>query len=174
MVSKPSRDYSGRFPSPLAISMTPIGVVRSPHVERHGTPRQPEVSGEREQRECLSASIVLNEAVIGPESLQDLEGFDRIWALGYFHLNQGWKAQVVPPRGPRVKRGLLSTRAPHRPNGIALSCCRLLRVEGLTLHLGPCDLLDGTPILDIKPYLPFADAFPGARAGWVDELSERS
>jgi len=95
---------------------------------------------------------------------------ERIWILAHLHLNQGYNAKVMPPRGPKKKRGLLATRAPHRPNPIGLSAVTLLGVKGNKLSLGPCDLIDGTPILDIKPYIPYADAFPDAKAGWVDEL----
>jgi len=77
---------------------------------------------------------------------------------------------VIPPRGPKIKRGLLATRAPHRPNPIGLSAVRLLSIEKNRLYLDACDLIDGTPILDIKPYIPYADAFPDSMAGWIDEL----
>jgi tRNA-Thr(GGU) m(6)t(6)A37 methyltransferase TsaA len=77
---------------------------------------------------------------------------------------------VQPPRGPKGKRGVLATRSPHRPNAIGLSAVELVAVEGRTLHLRGVDLLDGTPVLDVKPYVPYADAFPGARAGWIDAV----
>ena len=103
-------------------------------------------------------------------ALSDLDGFDRIWVISWFHLNgAGWPSRVRPPRGG-PKRGLLATRAPHRPNPLGLSVLRLLGVEGHTLQVDGLDLIDGTPVLDIKPYLHFADAFPDASAGWVDEL----
>lgn len=150
--------------------MTPIGVIRSPHKERYGTPRQAAVEDEPDQRPAQTTQLALLEDRISRAALTDLEGFERIWLLFSFHLNHGHKALVTPPRGPRVKRGVFATRAPHRPNNLGLSACQLLRVEGATLHLGPTDLLDGTPVLDIKPYLPFADSFPEAKAGWVDDL----
>jgi tRNA (adenine37-N6)-methyltransferase len=106
------------------------------------------------------------------EALHDLEGVERIWVIAHLHLNTGWSAKVIPPRGPRKKRGLFATRSPHRPNAIGLSAVRLLRVDRFTLHVEEIDLLDGTPILDVKPYVPYADAFPGARAGWIDEIEE--
>lgn len=77
----------------------------------------------------------------------------------------------MPPRGPGLRRGVFATRSPHRPNPIGLTAVSLLRIEGLELTVGPLDLLDGTPILDIKPYIPAIDAFPGVGAGWVDELA---
>lgn len=109
-------------------------------------------------------------AALPAEALHDLEGMERIWILAHLHLNQGFNPKVTPPRGPKVKRGLLATRAPHRPNPIGLSAVELLGISGHRLSLGPCDLIDGTPILDIKPYIPYADAFPESRAGWVDAL----
>ncbi len=106
-----------------------------------------------------------------PEAaLEGLEGVEYVWVIAYLHLNRGFRAQVVPPRGPRVRRGVLATRSPHRPNPISLSAARLHRVEGLVLHLGSLDLLDGTPVLDVKPYVPYADAFPNASAGWIDAI----
>ena len=109
---------------------------------------------------------------IPAESLQDLEGFDRVWLIYHLHRSDGWKARVKPPRGPRRARGLFATRSPHRPNAIGLSCVRLVSVDAASrsVVVADVDLLDGTPILDMKPYVPYADAFPDARAGWVDEV----
>ena len=86
-----------------------------------------------------------------------------------FHRSQGWTAQVKPPRGGG-KRGVLATRSPHRPNAIGLSSVELVAVEADGLRVRGVDLLDGTPVLDIKPYVPYADAFPAAAAGWIDAL----
>lgn len=116
------------------------------------------------------ATIELFPSVIPREALDDLEGIERLWVVSHLHLNTGWNAKVMPPRGGRTKRGLFATRAPHRPNCIGLSAVRLLSVEGFTLHVEEIDLLDGTPILDLKPYVPYADAFPSARAGWIDDI----
>ncbi|MFM1921771.1 MAG: tRNA ((37)-N6)-methyltransferase TrmO [Candidatus Hydrogenedentota bacterium] len=100
--------------------------------------------------------------------LRDLEGFSRIWLLYVFHHNPSWKPVVRPPRGSR-KVGVFASRAPYRPNPIGLSCVELLSVRGRRIEVGPSDLLDGTPILDIKPYLPYADSFPDATLGWIEE-----
>jgi tRNA-Thr(GGU) m(6)t(6)A37 methyltransferase TsaA len=105
------------------------------------------------------------------QALQDLAGFERIWLIYCFHHNENWKPLVQPPRGTR-KVGVFASRAPYRPNPIGLSCVRLAGIEGTRLFVAEHDLLDGTPILDLKPYLPYADSFPEARAGWVDELAE--
>ncbi|CAM9968035.1 unnamed protein product, partial [Phaeothamnion confervicola] len=85
---------------------------------------------------------------------------------------KGWNPIIQPPRGPRRKRGLFSTRSPHRPNPIALSALRITSVDLMqrTINVAALDLLDGTPVLDVKPYVPYADAFPDARAGWISEL----
>ena len=108
------------------------------------------------------------------QALEDLEGFERIWIIYQFHHNSDWKPKVMPPRGPRQKRGVFATRAPYRPNPIGLSCVRLVQVEGLKVFVEGHDLLDGTPVFDIKPYLPYADAFPDSKVGWLEDIeSER-
>ncbi|MBP1646979.1 MAG: hypothetical protein H6Q30_424 [Bacteroidetes bacterium] len=101
------------------------------------------------------------------QALRDLEGFERIWIIFWFDRNTGWNPMVLPPRSRR-KKGVFATRSPHRPNPIGISLCRLLKVEGLTITVEDPDLLDGTPILDIKPYIPGVEAFPDSRAGWLD------
>jgi tRNA-Thr(GGU) m(6)t(6)A37 methyltransferase TsaA len=146
--------------------------VRSPYKERFGTPRQPTVTTQVLHDRALEAGIELIEGRGYEEALCDLDGFTYIWVLSWLHLNRGWSPLVTPPRGPKVKRGLFATRAPHRPNSLGLSALRLLRVEGRVLHVLGIDLLDGTPVLDIKPYVPYTDAFPDARAGWLDQLNE--
>jgi len=103
------------------------------------------------------------------QALEGLAGFSRIWLLYLFHQKPSWRPKVLPPRAEN-KVGVFATRAPHRPNPLGLSCVSLLAVQGRKLFVGPHDLLDGTPILDIKPYLPYADSFPDARCGWVDAL----
>lgn len=104
------------------------------------------------------------------QALRDLEGFDRLWVIFHFHLNPRWRPTVRPPIPPlgQDRVGVFSSRSPYRPNPIGLSCVRLLGVEGLRVHIAESDLLDGTPILDIKPYIAAADSFPAARAGWLD------
>ena len=101
------------------------------------------------------------------QALQDLEGCDRIWLITVFDRVGTWKPRVLPPRG-RSKRGVFATRSPHRPNPIGLTCVRLLGIEGRRLFVEDIDLLDGTPVLDIKPYLAYADAFPDSTLPWVD------
>ncbi len=105
------------------------------------------------------------------QALRDLEGFSRIWLLSWFHRNASWRPMVMPPRGPSRRRGVLATRSPHRPNPIGLTPVRLMGVQKRLIQIGPCDLMDGTPILDIKPYIPEYDSFPGERAGWTEEIT---
>jgi hypothetical protein len=93
-----------------------------------------------------------------------------VWLLWWFHRNESWRPQVIPPRGPQRRRGVIATRSPHRPNALGMTPVRLLGVEGRVLRLGPCDLVGGTPVFDIKPYVPAYDSFPGTRAGWIDEV----
>lgn len=107
------------------------------------------------------------------QALQDLDGFDRIWLIFAFHHNEHWKPLVHPPRADR-KVGVFASRAPYRPNQLGLSCVELRRIDGLRVHVGAHDLLDGTPILDIKPYIPYADSFPDAACGWLDAIDAKA
>ena len=147
-------------------ALEPIGWVRSPYQRRFGTPQQASAIDSH-----ADAVLELDAARIPPEALTDLAGIERIWVLSYLHRSGTWGPRVRPPRGPRVQRALFATRSPDRPNPLGLSAVQLLRVEGTKLHVRGVDLLDGTPILDIKPYVPYADAFPSSRAGWIDELA---
>jgi tRNA-Thr(GGU) m(6)t(6)A37 methyltransferase TsaA len=147
-------------------SLEPIGWVSSPYQRRFGTPQQATaVDSDRE------AVLELDAERIPEEALRDLVGVERIWILSYLHRSGTWGPTVRPPRGPRVRRSLFATRSPDRPNPLGLSAVQLIGVEGLRLHVRGIDLLDGTPILDLKPYVPYADAFPSSRAGWIDELA---
>jgi tRNA-Thr(GGU) m(6)t(6)A37 methyltransferase TsaA len=143
-----------------------IGFVRSPFAEKVEAPRQAVAEG---------GAGIEGRIELLPEhehALADLDGFDRIWVLFWFHEAKGVRAKVLPPRSDR-KRGLFATRSPHRPNPIGMSAIRLLRVEGRVLHVCDLDLIDGTPVLDIKPYLPYADAFPDTKTGWVGKADPR-
>jgi tRNA-Thr(GGU) m(6)t(6)A37 methyltransferase TsaA len=167
----PPKDYIDAVPFPDGITLQPVGIVRSPYRERHGTPRQAVVTA-GVPGGAARGTIELFEEVVPARALGGLEGFDYVWIVSWLHLNKHWNPTVVPPRGPRVRRGVLATRAPHRPNQIGLSALRLVGVEGHRLHVEGLDLLDGTPVLDIKPYIPYADAFPDARSGWLDTLDQ--
>jgi tRNA-Thr(GGU) m(6)t(6)A37 methyltransferase TsaA len=149
--------------------MAPIAIAHTPYKERFGTPHQATTARGTREGAPVSATIELLPH-IPLDALRSLDGFERIWLVYVFHMNEGWSALVRPPRGPRIKRGVLATRSPHRPCPIGLSTVQLVSIEERMLHVRGIDLLDGTPILDIKPYIPYADAFPNARAGWVDEV----
>lgn len=149
------------------LTLTPIGVVRTPYIDRYQAPHQPGAAAVPAE-----GTIILEPGRNFEQALEDLAGFELIWVLYWFHRNSTWKPKVLPPRGGRRKRGLFATRSPHRPNPIGLSLLRLLEIDRRTLRVADIDLLDGTPVLDIKPYLPYAEAFPNARAGWVDEVTE--
>lgn len=143
----------------------PIGTFHGDAVYKYDAPRQGRLFAGHPGR------IVLNAGNNFEMALRDLDGFERIWVIFQFHENEGWRPTTrppVPPKG-RDRVGTFASRSPYRPNPIGLSCVRLLKIDGLTLYVDEADLLDGTPVLDIKPYIPMADAFPQAKAGWVEE-----
>jgi tRNA-Thr(GGU) m(6)t(6)A37 methyltransferase TsaA len=151
-----------------ALSFPPIAFVRSPYTRRIDAPHQSTVVAGTETQVAATATI---EFVAGfpMAAYRDLVGFERIWLIFAFHRSEGWKGEVRPPRGGG-KRSVLATRSPHRPNAIGLSAVELVAVDDGALQVRSVDLLDGTPVIDIKPYVPYADAFPAARAGWIDRI----
>lgn len=167
--SKPEQDHTSEHADAYLreFCFRPIGVVRSPYTERFGTPRQPPITVQVKGDAMLPARVELLPELAA--ALAGLADFDRIWCMFVFHLNHGHGPRVRSPRDRSATRGLFATRSPHRPNQIGLSCLRLTGVEGNVLHVLGCDILDHSPVLDIKPYVPYADAFPDARAGWLDE-----
>lgn len=167
MPKLPPKDYIQAVDLPPAVTLQVIGVVRSPYTERHGTPRQAQLSQTPEDYEPAIARIELFPEIIPAVALKDLDGFEYLWVIAWLHLNEHWNPTVVPPRGPKVRRGTLATRAPHRPNPIGLSATRILQIDDRVIYVEGIDLLDQTPILDIKPYVPYCDAFPKASSGYV-------
>jgi tRNA-Thr(GGU) m(6)t(6)A37 methyltransferase TsaA len=148
-----------------SLTIRPIGFLRSGKGVRFKTLHQPdEAAAETNVLELTPAPGIR-------EALRDLEGMERIWLLWWFHRAESWRPLVLPPRGPARRRGVFATRSPHRPNPLGMTPARLLGIEGLRLLLGPCDLLEGTPVLDIKPYVPAYDAFPDSAAGWIDTVA---
>lgn len=151
-------------------TFTPIAYIRSDFKEKFGIPRQ---SG---RAPSLEAEIVFYPAYQKAEALREIETFSHLWLLFDFSLShrEEWSPTVRPPRlGGNQRVGVFASRSPFRPNPIGLSCVRLLRIEtraeeGNVLIVSGADLLDGTPIFDIKPYLPFADCHPDALAGYAD------
>ena len=147
-----------------ALTLRPIGYVRSGKSVKFQTRHQPS--------ETAPETNVL-EFVEGrgyERALPDLAGFSRIWLIWWFHRNNEWRPLVLPPRGPAKRRGLFATRSPHRPNPIGLTAVTLIEVQRRGLILGACDLMDGTPVFDIKPYIGAYDSFPDARGGWHEEV----
>jgi tRNA-Thr(GGU) m(6)t(6)A37 methyltransferase TsaA len=143
-----------------SLVLCPIGIVHTPFVDRVSTPRQP--------RACQGApgTVELFSGRGLEFAVEDLASWPYVWLLFWFHLNRGWRPKVLPPRSTR-RRGVLATRSPHRPNPIGLSVVELVRVDGLTLDVRGVDLVDGTPLLDIKPYVAYTDAISDTRTGWL-------
>jgi tRNA-Thr(GGU) m(6)t(6)A37 methyltransferase TsaA len=140
-------------------SFQPIGLIRSPFTKEDQTPIQPYRSRGAGQVELL------------PEyeaGLQDLEGFSHIILLYFFHHAEPGYDLTVTPFLHDEPKGLFATRYPRRPNPVGLSIVRLVRREGRVLHVDGIDVLDGTPLLDVKPYVPPFDAFPEASLGWLE------
>ena len=144
----------------MAIQFEPIGVIRSPFKSIEGMPIQPK-----------GAAGIRGSVEVFPEyeqCLKDLDGFSHVYLLYHFHLVMEWKP-LVTPFMDSVKRGLFATRAPKRPNPIGLSVVKLLSIEGGRLEIENVDVVDGAPLLDIKPYVPDFDNHPATRIGWLEE-----
>lgn len=146
------------------LTLQPIGYIRSGKQVKFQARHQPS------DADPVESMVELVEGADFQMALRDLEGFERIWLVWWFHRNEGWRSLVLPPRGPAQRRGVFATRSPYRPNPLGLTPVTLLSIQGRCLRIGPCDLVDGTPIFDIKPYIPAYDAFPTSRAGWHDEV----
>jgi tRNA-Thr(GGU) m(6)t(6)A37 methyltransferase TsaA len=151
--------------NPTPLSLTPIGVLRTPFEDRASAPRQPPAARD------VKGTLELYPDGRFEHALHDLEAFTHIWVVFWFHLNDGWRAKVLPPRSSQ-RRGVFATRSPYRPNPIGMSAVRLERIDGLTLHVLDVDMVDQTPVLDIKPYLPYADAIANADHGWLETETE--
>jgi tRNA-Thr(GGU) m(6)t(6)A37 methyltransferase TsaA len=141
----------------------PIGVIHSPHETPSGTPIQPAYA------EGIEGTVVVDEDL--EPALADLEHFERIWLIYHLHRAGPFKPVVIPYRDTRT-HGLFATRSPCRPSPIGLSVVRLLERRGSVLRVLGVDVLDGTPLLDIKPYVPEFNACSPSRAGWFDEARE--
>lgn len=147
----------------MSLTLEPIGYIRSTYMKKYDAPKQTHVETAKQAR------VELNPHQNFEMALSDLSGFSHIWLIYHFHKNSHWKPKVLPPRKDRVKRGLFATRSPYRPNPIGMSVVKLDRVDGRMLYISDHDLLDGTPILDIKPYLVYSDSHPAASQGWLGE-----
>lgn len=140
-----------------------IGHVESCYLDKFGTPRQSGLVADS------SARIILKPEFQPESSLQGLEEFSHLWIIFLFHKNTNHRfhAKVHPPRLLGESKGVFATRSPHRPNPIGLSLVKLEKIESGIIYIKEIDLIDGTPVLDIKPYLPNLESIPEAKAGWA-------
>ena len=156
------------------MEIIPIAVIRTEFSEKFGVPRQSGLAS------GLRGRIVFNEEYRNPRSLRGLEDFSHLWLIWEFSANRSgdWHAEVRPPRlGGNSYMGVFATRSPFRPNPLGLSCVEIDHIEsdtpdGPVIYVKGADLMDGTPIYDIKPYIRYADSRPEALCGYVDNLSE--
>ena len=154
--------------------MKSVARIHSDFPEKFGIPRQSGIV------ESLEAKIVFEPEFRAPDAVRGLEDFSHIWLIWEFSeaVRDSWSPTVRPPRlGGNVRMGVFATRSPFRPNGLGLSCVELVALEereglGTVLVVRGADLMDGTPIFDVKPYVPYADAWPAARAGFAPDAGE--
>ena len=152
------------------VNMTPIARMHSDFPAKFGIPRQSGLV------EALESRIVFEPAFRNPDALRGIEGYSHLWLIWQFSqaVRADWSPTVRPPRlGGNTRMGVFATRSPFRPNSLGLSCVRLLGLEetdrfGTVLRVGGADLMDGTPIFDIKPYIPYSDSHPDALGGFTD------
>lgn len=159
------------------MEITPIATIHTEFPEKFGIPRQSGLAAD------LQARIVFEPEFRNPDALRGLEGFSHIWLIWEFSANRPaagrWQPTVRPPRlGGNGHMGVFATRSPFRPNPLGLSCVEIERIEsdeksGPVIYVKGADLMDGTPIYDIKPYVRYADSRPDAVCGYVDSLQER-
>ena len=146
------------------VSYKPIGVIHSPFRDVKGMPIQP-----------AGAEGVAGTVEIEPEfaaGLKDIEGFSHIILIYHFHLSEGYSLEVKPFLDDQF-HGVFATRAPRRPNALGISVVRLVRLEGRIIHVADMDIVDGTPLLDLKPYVPEFDTRKTTRIGWLSKASHR-
>ena len=149
--------------SPTGLTLEPIGYLRNALATKVEAARQPRAAA------GTPARIELLPGRNFEHALEDLAHWELIWVIFWFHLNTGWRPKVLPPRSTTGRKGVFSTRSPHRPNPIGISVVRLDRIEDLTLYVRDADMLDGTPVLDIKPYIAYTDAHLDAGTGWLQQ-----
>ena len=155
------------------VTIQPIARMKSDFPGKFGNPRQ---SGLVEE---LRSTILFEPEFRNPDTLRGLEGYSHLWLIWQFSeaVRSTWSPTVRPPRlGGNVRMGVFATRSPFRPNNLGLSCVRLLGVEktknGTVIHVAGADLMDGTPIFDIKPYIPYSDCHPDALGGFTDTAGD--
>lgn len=159
----------------MTFSFHPIGILKTPFKEKFGVPRQSLLMSE------ARAVLKLNSDHQFLPAVKHLEQFSHVWLVYVFHknMNAPWHPLIDTPRvDTKEKIGVFATRSPHRPNPIGLSAVKLERIDvgaagGIEIHLNGVDILDETPVLDIKPYLPYADRLPEANSGWIQSDIKR-
>lgn len=155
-------------------TIRPIAHMRSDFPTKFGIPRQSGLVSE------LRSTVVFTPEFRNADALRGLEGYSHLWIIWQFSqaVREGWSPTVRPPRlGGNTRMGVFATRSPFRPNSLGLSCVRLLGTEetadsGTVIHVAGADLMNGTPIYDIKPYIPYADCHPDALGGFTDQANE--
>ena len=158
------------------MELTPIAHIRTDFGSKFGVPRQSGVVDE------LRARIVFEPAYRNPDALRGMEDFSHLWLIWHFSevKQEGWSPTVRPPRlGGNTRMGVFATRSPFRPNPIGLSSVRIVGIdlatpEGPVITVAGADLMDGTPIFDVKPYIAYADSHPDAKGGFIEGLTDRS
>ena len=158
----------------MEVQINVIARMRSDFPTKFGIPRQPHLVEE------LRSTIIFEPEYRNADALRGIEGFSHLWIIWQFSeaVRSGWSPTVRPPRlGGNTRMGVFATRSPFRPNNLGLSCVKLLGVEmtkdlGPVIHVSGADLMDGTPIFDIKPYIPYADSHPDALGGFTDTAGE--
>jgi len=156
------------------INIQVIAKMRSDFPTKFGIPRQSGLV------EALESTIVFEPAFRNSDALRGIEGYSHLWIIWQFSkaVREEWSPTVRPPRlGGNTRIGVFATRSPFRPNNLGLSCVKLIGVEhtaneGTVLHVAGADLMDGTPIFDIKPYIPYSDSFPDASGGFTDTADD--
>ena len=157
-----------------SVTIRPIAKMRSDFPSKFGIPRQSGLVQE------LQSTIVFEPEFRNPDTLRGLEGYSHLWLIWQFSeaVRTDWSPTVRPPRlGGNTRMGVFATRSPFRPNNLGLSCVRLIGIEqtpnqGTVVHVAGADLMDGTPIFDIKPYVPYSDCHPDAAGGFTDTAGE--
>lgn len=157
------------------MELKPIAYIENDYKEKFGIPRQSGLIP------CAISKIVFEPEFCDSNAVRGIEGYSHLWLIWLFSENEraGWSPTVRPPRlGGNVRKGVFATRSPFRPNPIGLSCVELDHVEilekGPVIYVKGADLMDGTPILDIKPYVPYADSHPEASSGFAGDVFEHS
>lgn len=154
------------------MKLSPIAYIHTEFSEKFGVPRQSGLAG------SLCGTVVFEPEYRSPEALRGLDGFSHLWLIWGFSANRHgeWQPTVRPPRlGGNERMGVFATRSPYRPNPLGLSCVEIERIDmdAATIYVRGADLMDGTPIYDIEPYIRYADSRPDAVCGYVDRLEER-